>query len=103
VRTSGPLMFMPAHGIFFSCWVAISNFDMMVLLHLIIFYFVMFGCGLLQACFLLVRDRNDIDPAGRGGWNNGEAGNDNLDVLYEKRSIFSKRKEEYLTALHYPI
>jgi hypothetical protein len=41
---------------------------MIVLLHFIIFYFVRFGCYLLEACSFLMRDRKGLDLEGRGGW-----------------------------------
>jgi hypothetical protein len=39
---------------------------MMVLLYFI-FYFVMFGCHLLEACSFLRRDRKEVDLEGKGG------------------------------------
>jgi hypothetical protein len=37
------------------------------LLHLIIFYFVLFGYCLLEACYFLTRDRKGVDLQGRWG------------------------------------
>lgn len=37
-----------------------------LLLHLIIFYFVRFGCYLLETCSHLRRHRRSVDPEGRG-------------------------------------
>jgi hypothetical protein len=38
---------------------------MIVLLHLIIFYFVIFGGYLLEACYFIMIDRKEIDLEGR--------------------------------------
>jgi hypothetical protein len=40
---------------------------MIVLLHLIIFYFVMFGCFLLEDYAFLMRDKGGVEPEGVGG------------------------------------
>lgn len=39
MRTSVPLILLPALGLFSSCLVALSEFNMMFLLYLTIFYF----------------------------------------------------------------
>jgi uncharacterized membrane protein YkvI len=49
-------------GLFSSSWVAVSNLDMIVLLHLIIFYFVVFGCYFFEAHSFLVRVRKGVFP-----------------------------------------
>lgn len=51
-------------GLLSSCLVAVSNLDRHFLLHVIIFYFAMFGY-LLEACFLM-RDLKGVDLEGRG-------------------------------------
>lgn len=38
-----------------------------VLFYLIIFYFVMFGCFLLEACYFLMRNKKGVDLERRGG------------------------------------
>ena len=40
---------------------------MIVLLHLIIFYFVMFGCSLLEDYAFLMRAKKGVEPEGIGG------------------------------------
>lgn len=39
-------------GLFSSCWVAVSNFNMIVFISSYCVSFVMFGCYLIEACFL---------------------------------------------------
>lgn len=75
-----------------------SNFDMVVLLHLI-FCFVMSGRYLLEACSFFMRNRKGVDTGETRGW--GESGtsrgrgNDNQGILlYERRICFYKRKRE---------
>lgn len=83
MRTNGSLTLVPVRGLFSSCWLAVFNFDLIVLvlcyyyilfyfvllLYFIIFYFVMFGCYLLAE-------------------RSGEKGNYNQDIQYEKRIYF---------------
>ena len=66
MRMTEPLL-NPLLGLFSSCGVATSNFDSLVFLHPVIFYLVMFGCYLLEACTFLMRDRKGADPEERGG------------------------------------
>lgn len=44
-----------------------SNFNMIVLRHLIIFYLVMFGCSLLEDYAFLMREKKGVEPEGMGG------------------------------------
>lgn len=48
------------------CWVVVSRFDLIYSLNYIIFYFVMFGSYLLQACSFLVRDSKGMAAEGCG-------------------------------------
>jgi hypothetical protein len=61
VKTSGHLTLVPALETLSSCWITISNFKMIVFLYLFVFYIVMFGCYLLEACSFLMRDRNGVN------------------------------------------
>lgn len=88
-------MLVPALKLFCSCWVALSNFDMIVLLHLIIFYFVVVGCHLLEACSFLIKDLNWIYLEGMGGVEEligVEKGKIAIRIYYMKKSIFDKIK-----------
>lgn len=52
-------------GLFFSCWVALSNFDMLVFVLSIIFYSVMF---VSEPCSFLMRDWKEVYQDGREDW-----------------------------------
>lgn len=66
------------------------------------FYFVMFGFYLLEACSFLKRDRKGLGPEGKGGREDlgrEEGGETNQDILYEKKnpvSINTKKKSPCL-------
>jgi hypothetical protein len=81
---------------FFSfCCFALSNFNEMILLYSILFYFVMFCCYLLEACSFLRRDRKEVDLDGRRGREElgGIEGREAVIRKYcmRKESIFNKR------------
>jgi hypothetical protein len=66
-----------------------------VLLHLIIFYFVVVGCHLLEACSFLIKDLNWIYLEGMGGVEEligVEKGKIAIRIYYMKKSIFDKIK-----------
>lgn len=66
MRMSGSLILVPAPGALFlllGC-LAQPGCDGF-LFYLIMFYFVMFGCCLLEALSFLIRDRKVVDPDGR--------------------------------------
>ena len=55
-------MYLPL-GLFSFSWLALSNFDVMFV---VLSYFVMVCCYLLEACSFLVRHRKGVDLDGRG-------------------------------------
>jgi hypothetical protein len=54
-------------GLFYFCWFACPASIGWILFYLIIFYFVIFCCYLLKACYFLIRDKNGSVSRGRGG------------------------------------
>jgi hypothetical protein len=55
----------------------------MVLFYLIIFYFDMFGCCLLEACSFLMRGRKGVDGGRLGGEELREEGGETIqDISY---------------------
>ena len=64
--TSESLTLVSGRGTLFllGCYVQLSILKL--LLHLI-FYFVIFGCYLLEACSFLMRHKKEMDLDGRGG------------------------------------
>ena len=93
--TSESLTLVSGLGTLFllGCYVQLSILKF--LLHLI-FYFVIFGCYLLEACSFLMRDRKGVDLEGRrGGEDLGRVeGEETIIRIYymRKESIFNKRK-----------
>jgi hypothetical protein len=63
-RTSGSLALMPAHDSC-SCWVVVTTLICKFLLQLIILYFVMFGCYLLEACSFLIKEDRKWNRSGK--------------------------------------
>lgn len=60
----------------------------------LVFYLVMLCCYLLEACSFLMKDKKGVDLDVRV-WGRSErrVGNCKQDILYEKESIFSKKKK----------
>jgi len=81
---------------FSFCWFACTTIVVIVLFHLIIFYFEMF-CFRLVACSFLMEDKKGSGCEGRAGGTGSHRGrgNCNKDILHEKRFYFQlegKRK-----------
>lgn len=57
---------MPSLGLFSSRWFALFNFDITVLLYLIIHNIVIFGYYLLEEYSFLMRHGKGVDPEKRG-------------------------------------
>lgn len=74
-----------------------SNSDMEVLLHFVLFYFVMFGCYRLDARSFLMRDGKGTDLDGRevGEELRGVGGGETVIRIYcmRKEPIFNKNRK----------
>lgn len=62
----GFLILVPSLGLFSSCWYALFKFDVIVYYLLLCLAWFVY-CHLLEACSLLLRDRKEVNPDGRGG------------------------------------
>lgn len=88
---------MPTLGTLSSCWVAMFKVVILVLVYLIIFYFILPGCYLLETCSFLMREREGVDPEGRESVEElrEEEGGATVLRVYciKKESTFNKRKK----------
>lgn len=55
---------------------------------ILLFYFFMFGCYLLEVCSSLRRETNGGDLEGRGGTERNKGGKYTQDIVYDKRIYF---------------
>lgn len=99
VLTSGALILIPSLGVFSFCCLVFPNFDIIVLVFSYYILFLIFYY-LLEAYSFLIRNREGINPVGRGGEEElggveGGKGDHNQDI-YEKRVIFNKKKRSGL-------
>lgn len=78
-------------GLFSSVGLPCPAFKWWFLFHLILFYFILFACYPLEASSSIARDRNGVNPEGRGGEGTGKSrGWESYSQynLYEKRICF---------------
>ena len=92
MRRSGSLALLPASGRFLSVGLLYPTLIRSVLLHLVVFYFVMFGFYLLEAHSLLMRHRKglDLDERQWGGTGGRQGGNCIQTIWHDKKICLIK-------------
>lgn len=84
---SGSLILCLLLELLSCCWVSLSSFDVMVF---VLFYFVMFGSYILEACSFLMKGRKGVNLEGRGVWeglDRIEGGETIIKIYYMRKEI----------------